>query len=108
MKTSNASQAVPTNKWQTYVYIGETQVNAALLQATDGNGEKLYVNKYGELKPYAEVSDLLVNRKTQMFSLNDLTDKRSSVPATVSGNKVVASPETQVVPSSWEIGRAHV
>jgi len=107
VKTSNASQAVPTNKWQTYVYIGETQVNAALLQATDGNGEKLYVNKYGELKPYAEVSDLLVNRKTQMFSLNDLTDKRSSVPATVSGNKVVASPETQVVPSSWDLTAEH-
>jgi flagellar hook-basal body protein len=107
VKTHNASQAVPTNKWQTYVYIGETQVNAALLQATDANGEKLYVNKYGELKPYAEVSDLLVNRKTQMFSLNELTDVRSSVPATVTGNKVVASPDTQLVPNAWDLTAEH-
>ena len=48
-KTQNASQADPTNKWQTYVYIGDTEVNAALLQAADTNGEKLYVNKYGQL-----------------------------------------------------------
>ena len=45
------------------------------------------VNKYGQLKPESEVSDLLVNAKTQKFSLNQLTDKRSSEPATVTGGK---------------------
>jgi flagellar hook-basal body protein len=85
-KTQNASQADPNNKWQTYVYVGETLVAAALQQATDATtGENMYVNKYGQLKPESEVSDLLVNSKTQKFSLNQLTDKRASEPATVTG-----------------------
>ena len=85
-KTQNASQADPNNKWQTYVYVGETLVAAALQQATDSTtGENLYVNKYGQLKPESEVSDLLVNSKTQKFSLNQLTDKRASEPAMVTG-----------------------
>ena len=86
-KTQNASQADPNNKWQTYVYVGETLVAAALQQATDTTGERLYVNKYGQLKPESEVGDLLVNAKTQKFSLNQLTDLRSSEPATVTGGK---------------------
>ena len=86
-KTQNASQADPNNKWQTYVYVGETLVAAALQQATDTTGERMYVNKYGQLKPESEVGDLLVNAKTQKFSLNQLTDKRSSEPATVNGGK---------------------
>jgi flagellar hook-basal body protein len=87
-KTQNASQADPNNKWQTYVYVGETLVAAALQQATDpASGEKMYVNKYGQLKPESEVGDLLVNAKTQKFSLNQLTDLRNSEPATVNGGK---------------------
>ena len=86
-KTQNASQADPNNKWQTYVYVGDTLVAAALQQATDTTGEQLYVNKYGQLKPESQVSDLLVNAKTQKFSLNQLTDLRSSEPATVTGGK---------------------
>ena len=87
-KTQNASQADPNNKWQTYVYVGETLVAAALQQATDtASGEKMYVNKYGQLKPESEVGDLLVNAKTQKFSLNQLTDKRFSEPAAVVGGK---------------------
>jgi len=84
-KTQNASQADPNNKWQTYVYVGDTLVAAALQQATSTTGEKLYVNKYGKLKPESEVGDLLVNAKTQKFSLNQLTDQRTSEPATVTG-----------------------
>jgi flagellar hook-basal body protein len=87
-KTQNASQADPNNKWQTYVYVGDTLVAAALQQATDPvNGENMYVNKYGQLKPESEVSDLLVNTKTQKFSLNQLTDKRTSEPAQIAGDK---------------------
>ena len=89
VKTSNATANSPTNKWQTYVYVGDDEVNPALQQATDSNTEELYVNKYGVLKPRSEVEDLLVNRKTQKFALDDLTDLRTSVPATVtSGNKI--------------------
>jgi flagellar hook-basal body protein len=49
VKTQNASQLSPTNKWQTFVYIGDTKVNASLIAAKNDNNESLYVNKYGEL-----------------------------------------------------------
>lgn len=88
VKTANATANSPTNKYQTYVFVGDDQVNPALQQATDENQELLYVNKYGVLKPFSEVEDLLVNRKTQKFSLDDLTDVRTSVPATVEGAKL--------------------
>jgi flagellar hook-basal body protein len=88
VKTANATANSPTNKYQTYVFVGDDQVNPALQQATDDNQELLYVNKYGVLKPFSEVEDLLVNRKTQKFSLDDLTDVRTSVPATVEGAKL--------------------
>ena len=88
VKTSNATADSPFNKWQTHVYVGDDAVSAALQQASDDNSELLYVNKYGELKPRSEVEDLLVNRKTQKFALDDLTDVRTSVPATVSGSKI--------------------
>ena len=86
-KTQNASQLSPTNKWQTNVYVGDTQVNPSLIQATSTSGEQLYVNKYGAIKPKSEVGDLLVNGKTQMFSLDDLTDTRISQPAAITGIK---------------------
>ena len=91
VKTANATANSPFNKWQTYVFVGDDAVSAALQQATDENGELRYVNKYGELKPRSEVEDLLVNRKTQKFALDDLTDVRTSVPATVTGGDLPAS-----------------
>jgi flagellar hook-basal body protein len=88
VKTQNASQASPTNKWQTYVFVGEDQVKASLLQASDGNNEKLYVNKYGQTKPFSAVKDLLVNTKTKMFALDELTDTKVSVAASLKGAAV--------------------
>ena len=90
VKTANATANSPFNKWQTYVFVGDDAVSAALQQATDENSELRYVNKYGELKPRSEVEDLLVNRKTQKFALDDLTDIRTSVPATVTGGDLPA------------------
>jgi flagellar hook-basal body protein len=88
VKTKNADSTSPTNTWQTQVYVGEDRVNASLQQATDSNGQKRYVNQYGELRSYSEVKDELTTAKTQLFSLNDLTDKRSSSPAVISGTPV--------------------
>jgi flagellar hook-basal body protein len=90
VKTQNASASKPTNKWQTYVYIGDSMVSASLQQATNDSNEKMYVNKYGQLKPESEVSDLLVNAKTKMFSLDDLSDVRTSVPASIVGNSLAS------------------
>jgi flagellar hook-basal body protein len=88
VKTQNASQASPTNKWQTYVFVGEDEVKASLLQASDDNNEELYVNKYGQTKPFSEVKDLLVNTKTKMFALDQLTDTQVSVAASLKGAAV--------------------
>ena len=103
-KTQNASQANPTNKWQTYVYIGDTQVNAALIQATDPNGSSYYVNKYGQLKTAKDIgaSALSSNTTTQMFTLNLLNTQLTSVPATLTGTAVAADTKN-AIPNSWDL-----
>ena len=88
VKTKNADSTSPTNTWQTHVFVGEDQVNASLQQATDTNGQKLYTNQYGQLAPYSQVKDELTTAKTELISLTDLTDKRSSLPAGVSGSAI--------------------
>jgi len=88
VKTANANQNVPYNKWQTHVFVGEDAVEASLVQATDSNSEKLYVNQYGQIQPYSKVKDELTTAKTQLFSLDELTDKRTSVPAAVTGTAI--------------------
>jgi flagellar hook-basal body protein len=84
-KTQNANQNSPFNKWQTYVYVGEDQVSAALAQSTDLSGDLQYVNQYGQIKSYKEVKDELTTAKTQLISLDELTDKRTSAPASITG-----------------------
>jgi flagellar hook-basal body protein len=93
VKTQNASQQTPNNKWQTYVYVGDKLVNASLQQATNSLGEEMYVNKYGELRAKSEfktpeqIAELnsSFSKKTIKFSLDQLTDVRVSKPATVNG-----------------------
>ena len=93
VKTQDASQATPNNKWQTYVYVGDKLVNASLQQATNKVGEPMYVNKYGELKAKSdfktpqEISELnsSFSKTTVKFALDNLTDIRTSQPAAVTG-----------------------
>jgi flagellar hook-basal body protein len=89
VKTANANQNSPFNKWQTFVFVGDDQVNASLVQATDSAGERLYVNQYGQIKPFGEVKDEITTAKTQLISLDELTDVRSSQPATVSSTEPI-------------------
>ncbi|MCX7234408.1 MAG: flagellar hook-basal body complex protein [Burkholderiales bacterium] len=85
VKTQNANQNSPFNKWQTYVFVGEDQVQAAIAQSTDPLGKLQYVNQYGQIKSYDDVKDELTTAKTQLISLDELTDKRTSQPASVTG-----------------------
>jgi flagellar hook-basal body protein len=97
VKTQNATQETPNNKWQTYVYVGDKLVSASLQQATNSQGEVMYVNKYGELKAKsdfktpAEIEELNNSfaKKTIKFSLDELTDVRTSQPATVIGGSAI-------------------
>ena len=96
-KTQNASATRPNNKWQTYVYVGENLINSALQQATNSTGDVLYVNKYGQLKAKADFKTPLdiaalnssFAKKTQKFSLDDLTDIRVSTPAKTIGGSAL-------------------
>ena len=87
-KTRNADAITPTNTWQTHVYVDGKEVPQALKQATDTSGQRLYVNQYGQTKPFNEVKDLLTTAPTQLFALNDLTDIRNSTAASISGDAV--------------------
>ncbi|MEI7784693.1 MAG: flagellar hook-basal body complex protein [Betaproteobacteria bacterium] len=89
VKTANANQSSPFNKWQTYVYVGDDQVKASLVQATDTAGEKLFVNQYGQVKAFSQVKDEITTAKTQLISLDELTDVRSSLPATVASTEPI-------------------
>ncbi len=90
VKTQNANQNSPFNKWQTYVYVGNDQVAASLVQSTDPSGDPQYVNQYGQIKSYKDVKDELTTAKTQLITLDKLTDKKVSAPASVSGKPVPA------------------
>jgi len=103
VKTDNASQNTPFNKWQTHVFVGEDAVAASLVQATNDNGEKIYVNQYGQIKPYSEVKDELTTAKTQLFSLDELTDKRTSVAASSKGAAVSLTELTTGINFSTDI-----
>jgi len=89
VKTQNANQNSPFNKWQTYVFVGDEEVKASLVQATNPAGEELYVNQYGQLRPFSEVKDELTTGKTQLISLDELTDKRTSEAASVSSTEAM-------------------
>jgi len=89
VKTANANQNSPFNKWQTHVFVGEDQVNASLVQATNSNNEKLYVNQYGKLAQYSDIKDELTTGKTQLLSFDELTDIKISEAAQVSGQKAI-------------------
>lgn len=86
-KTQNASQdqTPPSSKWQTYFFVGDTQVKPALQQATDKVGGTLFVNKYGDVLPKSDPRVVPSSGTTEMFSLDQLTDVRRSSPATAIG-----------------------
>ncbi len=88
-KTQVATPEDPTNKWQTYVYIGDTKLQEMLIQSSDKKtGEKQYVNKYGEVRAESQIPPQDIARGvTKLFNLDDLKNPILSTPATVkSGN----------------------
>ena len=48
VKVSNATIEDPTNKWQTYIYVGDREIKPALLNAKTDKGETLYIDKFGQ------------------------------------------------------------
>jgi flagellar hook-basal body protein len=90
-KTASPSIESPFAKWQTYFFVGDTEVKPALQQATDAMGSKLFVNKYGDVLPKGDPRVVPSSGTTEMFSLDELTDVRTSTPAKAVG---AALPDT--------------
>jgi flagellar hook protein FlgE len=92
-KTQNASQdqTPPSSKWQTYFFVGDTQVKPALQQATDKVGGALFVNKYGDVLPKSDPRVVPSSGTTEMYSLDQLTDIRRSSPASAIGTALTSS-----------------
>jgi flagellar hook protein FlgE len=90
-KTQNATIDSPFSKWQTYFFVGDTQVNPALQQATDSVGSKLFVNKYGDVLPKGDPRVVPSSGTTEMFSLDQLTDIRLSSPASALGSPLTSA-----------------
>ncbi|WP_353238152.1 flagellar hook-basal body complex protein [Limnohabitans sp.] len=92
-KTQNASQdqTPPSSKWQTYFFVGDTQVKPALQQATDKVGGALFVNKYGDVLPKSDSRVVPSSGTTEMYSLDQLTDVRRSTPATAIGTALTTA-----------------
>jgi len=81
-KTLTATPADPSNKWQTYVYIGDTKLDELLIQSTDKNEEKQYVNKYGEIRSESAIPPQDIARGiTKLFNLDDLKNPQPSAAA---------------------------
>ena len=85
-KTQNATSDSPFSKWQTYFFVGETEVEPALQQATDNLGSNYFVNKYGDVLPKSDSRVVPSSGTTEMYSLDQLTDVRASSPATAVGS----------------------
>ena len=84
-KTQVATPEDPSNKWQTYVYIGDTKLQELLIQSSDKkSGEKQYVNKYGEVRNESDIPPQDIARGvTKLFNLDDLKNPQLSSAATV-------------------------
>ena len=91
-KTQVARPEDPSNKWQTYVYIGEQKLQELLIQSKDKSGEMQYVNKYGEVRPESEIPPQDIARGiTKLFNLDDLQNPVSSTPATASSASALST-----------------
>ncbi|MEK7344233.1 MAG: flagellar hook-basal body complex protein [Pseudomonadota bacterium] len=90
-KTQNASQDSPYSKWQTYFFVGDSQVKPALQQATDGLSSALYVNKYGDVLPKSDSRVVPSSGTTEMYTLDQLTDTRLSTPSSAVGAALSSS-----------------
>ena len=75
----------PSSKWQTYVVIDGQVLEPKLQQAENDAGEALYVNQYGELKPFSEVAGEIQPGKTPKFIFDDLSAVQESTPASLEG-----------------------
>jgi flagellar hook-basal body protein len=87
VKVSNATVEDPSNKWQTYIYVGDREIKPALLNAKTDKGENLYIDKFGQQTTDPTDFDPTFNAGSPhpLYYLNDQTNKVDSTPARLTG-----------------------
>jgi flagellar hook-basal body protein len=87
VKVSNATIEDPTNKWQTYIYVGDREIKPALLSAKTDKGEPLYIDKFGQQTTDPTQFDPTFNATAPhpLYYLNDQINKVDSTPAKLTG-----------------------
>lgn len=87
VKVSNATVEDPSNKWQTYIYVGDREIKPALLNAKTDKGENLYIDKFGQQTTDPTDFDPTFNSGSPhpLYYLNDQTTKVNSTPAKLTG-----------------------
>ncbi len=87
VKVSNATVEDPSNKWQTYIYVGDREIKPALLNAKTDKGENLYIDKFGQQTTDPTAFDPTFNAGSPhpLYYLNDQTNKVDSTPARLTG-----------------------
>ena len=87
VKTSNATEETPSNKWQTYVYVGDKQLDPALIAAKDEQGKTLYINKFGETTsdPQSVDPTFLPGTPHPLYKLDEQNVSSPSSSAKVTG-----------------------
>jgi len=100
-KTQVATPEDPSNKYQTFVFIGDTKLQELLIQSSDKKtGDDQYVNKYGEVRNESDIPPQNIARGvTKLFNLDDLKNPQPSVAATARSGSL-----TDILISEWKSG----
>mgnify|MGYP006275076863 CR=1 FL=1 len=87
VKTSNATETSPTNKWQTHVFVGDREVTPQLITAKDDQSRTYYINKFGQITTAPQSVDPTFNAGAAhpLYKQDDQIDKTPSTAASVVG-----------------------
>ena len=93
VKTSNATEVSPTNKWQTHVFVGDREVTPQLITAKDDQSRTFYINKFGQITTAPQSVDPTFNAGAAhpLYKQDDQIDKTPSTAASVVGGIIKSS-----------------
>ena len=89
VKTKNADDVSPNNKWQTYVFVGDTEIKPQPMKSKNSQGDVFYINQFGQIATAAQVPDKLSIATTgPLYRQDEQVNKLISQPASVLGSLV--------------------
>ncbi|HCH24468.1 MAG TPA: hypothetical protein DE179_09270, partial [Oceanospirillaceae bacterium] len=80
VKTSSATEADPTNKWDTKIFIGDKELDPSIIAAKNDKSETQYMNKFGQISTNPAAIDPTFNAAAaHPLYFND--DQNTTVPS---------------------------